>query len=305
MIILGKKYLFNEMELVFMQKKSGNLSWLSFSQSDFATLKKSIDEIIAKYGPQHIVLNSRQNPTNELLTYLTHLELEGNSFITTEHFMESELNKCYIPEDNSDLNYLQNISSYTPFQYFQKRIIDYIGSIGLLLVAWPVMLYTAYRIKKESPGPVFFRQSRIGIHGKPFQCIKFRSMHVNGHHDPYTRENDPRIFDYGAFIRRTRIDELPQIFNVLKGDMHFIGPRAEWDILVEEYEKEIPFYQKRHLVRPGITGNAQVNYPYGQNLDDTRQKLMYDFYYIKHWSFWSDIEIIYKTIHTVLEKKGL
>ena len=305
MIILGKKYLFSDLELAHMQKKSGNVAWLSSSQVDLETLKRNIGDVIVKYGPQLVILNTRENPSNELLTFLTHLEFTGNTFITTEHFMESELNKCYIPEDNSDLNYLQNISAFTHFQYLQKRLIDYVGALGLLLISWPAMLYSAYRIKKESPGPVFFRQSRVGIDGKPFECIKFRSMHVDGQHDPYTRENDPRIFEYGNFIRKVRIDELPQIFNVLKGDMHFIGPRAEWDILVKEYEKEIPFYQKRHLIRPGITGNAQVNYPYGQNLEDTRQKLMYDFFYIKGWSFYSDLMIIYKTVFTVLGKKGL
>ncbi len=305
MIILGKKHLFNDSELAYMQQKIGYISWLSSSENDFEILKTGIDEVIREHGSQLIIINTRENSSNELLTYLTHLELQGNQFITTEHFMEKHLCKCYIPDDNSDMSYLDSITSYSTFQYLQKRFIDYISAFGLLLIAWPVMLYTAYRVKKESPGPVLFKQSRVGIHGKTFQCIKFRSMHVNGHHDPYTRDDDPRIFGFGNFIRKARIDELPQLFNVLKGDMHFIGPRAEWNILVEEYEKEIPFYQERHLVCPGITGNAQVNYPYGRNIEDTRQKLMYDFHYIKHWNFARDMIIIYKTIQIVLGKKGL
>ena len=150
-----------------------------------------------------------------------------------------------------------------------------------------------------------FKQDRVGINKKIFKCIKYRSMHLNSYHDKYTRENDSRIFPWGEIMRKTRIDELPQMLNVLKGDMHLIGPRAEWKILVEEYEKEIPYYNERHLVRPGITGWAQVNYPYGSCIEDTKQKLMYDLYYIKHYSIWLDIKIVWKTIMVVLGKKGL
>ncbi len=150
-----------------------------------------------------------------------------------------------------------------------------------------------------------FKQLRVGINGQTFKCNKYRSMHLNSHHDKYTRENDNRVFPWGNFMRKTRIDELPQMLNVLKGDMHLIGPRAEWDILVKEYEKEIPYYNERHLVRPGITGWAQVMYPYGAGVEDAKQKLMYDLYYIKHYSLWLDIKIIWKTIMVVLGKKGL
>ena len=106
-------------------------------------------------------------------------------------------------------------------------------------------------------------------------------------------------------MRKTRIDELPQLLNVLKSEMHFIGPRAEWNILVESYEKEIPYYNERHIIRPGITGWAQVNYPYGSNIEDTKQKLMYDLYYIKHWSIWLELKVVWKTILVVLGKKGI
>jgi lipopolysaccharide/colanic/teichoic acid biosynthesis glycosyltransferase len=121
----------------------------------------------------------------------------------------------------------------------------------------------------------------------------------------YTQENDPRIFPYGDTMRKSRIDELPQILNIIKGEMHLIGPRAEWNELVEDYEQQIPFYKERHLVAPGITGWAQVNYPYGSNIEDTRQKLMYDLYYIKHWSIWLDLKIVWKTVMVVAGKKGI
>ena len=166
------------------------------------------------------------------------------------------------------------------------------------------MVYSAWKIKKESPGNILFKQKRIGIRGKKFSCYKFRSMHEDSHFDPYTRKNDERIFPWGSTMRRMRIDELPQLFNVLRGDMHLIGPRAEWHILVDEYEKELPYYSERHLVRPGITGWAQVNYPYGKNIEDTRQKLMYDLYYIKYWNIWLEIKTALLTVKVVFKKMG-
>jgi len=194
---------------------------------------------------------------------------------------------------------------YTKTQFFQKRLIDFIVGGSLLLVSMPVMLYTVFRIKKESPGSIFFKQSRIGLNGKPFMCYKFRSMHVNSKFNPYTQENDSRIFPFGNTMRKMRIDELPQLLNILKGEMHLIGPRAEWDILVKDYEKIIPNYHERHSVAPGITGLAQVCYPYGRNVDDAKKKLEYDMEYINNWSLKKELMVIFKTIKVVLGKEGL
>ncbi len=194
---------------------------------------------------------------------------------------------------------------YLRSQFIQKRVVDYTMATLLLICSSPVMLYTMYRIKKESKGPILFKQKRIGIGGKPFTCYKFRSMHINSHFNPYTKENDIRIFPYGVIMRKMRIDELPQLLNVFKGEMHLVGPRAEWDILVREYEKSIPNYHQRSLVRPGITGLAQVLYPYGQNLRDARHKLTYDKLYISNWSLWLEFKIIYQTIMVVLKRKGV
>ena len=194
---------------------------------------------------------------------------------------------------------------YTKTQFFQKRLIDFIVGGSLLLVSMPVMLYTIFRIKKESPGSIFFKQSRIGLNGKPFMCYKFRSMHVNSKFNPYTQENDSRIFPFGNTMRKMRIDELPQLFNILKGEMHLIGPRAEWDILVKDYEKIIPNYHERHTVAPGITGLAQVCHPYGRNVDDAKKKLEYDIEYITNWSLKKELMVIFKTIKVVLGKEGL
>ncbi len=203
------------------------------------------------------------------------------------------------------INKNKQLKGYTKFQYFQKRMVDVIVGGSLLLVSFPIALYTTYRIKKESPGTIFFKQSRIGLNGKPFTCYKFRSMHEDSQFNPYTQENDSRIFAYGNTMRKMRIDELPQLLNIIKGEMHLVGPRAEWDILVKDYENIIPNYHNRHLVAPGITGLAQVCYPYGRNVEDAKEKLKFDMEYINNWSLWQEIKVIYKTIEVVLGKRGM
>ncbi len=201
--------------------------------------------------------------------------------------------------------YLDSLEGYSKSAYLIKRVVDYIGAITLFLFTLPIMLYSIYRIKKESPGSIIFKQNRVGKDGEIFTCYKFRTMHENSYHDPYTRENDKRIFPWGKIMRKTRIDELPQLWNIIKGDMHLVGPRAEWDILSKEYEASISYYTKRFLVKPGITGWAQVNYHYGVGAEDAKEKLSYDLYYIKNWSLWLEIRTLIKTILVVLQEKGL
>ena len=199
----------------------------------------------------------------------------------------------------------EKVKGYSFIQYGLKRIFDIIMILLLFIVSLPIGLYTIYRIKKESKGSIFFKQNRVGLNGKIFTCYKFRSMHTNSHFNPYTEDNDSRIFSYGNIMRKYRIDELPQIFNVLKGDMHLIGPRAEWDILVDNYSKKINGYEKRHLVKPGITGLAQVSYPYGRNINDAIEKLKYDLFYIKNWSPWLELKVDFKTVLVILGKEGV
>ncbi|WP_457564532.1 sugar transferase, partial [Caminibacter sp.] len=220
-------------------------------------------------------------------------------------FLEKEFKKIYVPRKSE--KHFPKVRGYTKFQYFQKRVVDFITGGALFVLALPIMAYSAYRIKKESPDAgIFYTQYRIGKDGKKFKCYKFRSMRTDVEFfSHYTEDDDPRIFPWGAFMRKTRIDELPQLINVFKGEMHMIGPRAEWDELVKKYEETFPFYHERHKVAPGITGWAQVNYPYGRDIEDTRQKLMYDLYYIKDWNLWLEIKIILKTIAVIVRKKGL
>jgi exopolysaccharide biosynthesis polyprenyl glycosylphosphotransferase len=185
-----------------------------------------------------------------------------------------------------------------------KRLSDIaLASFGLLL-ALPLLPVVAALIKLEDRGPVFFFQSRVGRNRTLFNIVKLRSMRVNSGGDDYTRVGDSRITKIGKFLRNTRLDEVPQLWNVLVGDMSLIGPRAEWVKLVDDYEKRIPCYHFRHLVKPGITGWAQVNYNYGENIEDTLRKLEYDLYYIRYFSFILDASIVLKTIHIMLFGKG-
>ena len=187
-----------------------------------------------------------------------------------------------------------------------KRVFDLIIAVILIIMTIPILLITAIIIKLESPGPIVFKQFRIGKNMKKFKIYKFRSMrvHDSNKYSKYTLNNDERVTRFGKFIRKTRIDELPQLFCVLKGTMSFVGPRPEWDELVEEYEKKIPYYNLRHLIKPGITGWAQVMYPYGECVEDAQRKLEYDIYYLKNQDFLMDILTIMKTAKIVIFGKG-
>ncbi len=188
-----------------------------------------------------------------------------------------------------------------------KRLCD-LGSAGLLLLASaPVMLATALLIKLESPGPVLYRQQRVGLNGRHFDVIKFRSMRTDAEKDGRPRwatSNDDRVTRVGRVIRRLRIDELPQIFNVLLGDMSIIGPRPERPFFVEQLTRELPYYALRHSIKPGVTGWAQVRYPYGATVEDSLQKLQYDLYYIKNHNLMLDLLVLAETVGVVLTGKG-
>ena len=187
-----------------------------------------------------------------------------------------------------------------------KRGADLVIASTLMILLSPVALIAAILIKLESKGPIIFKQVRIGENMVPFKVYKFRSMKI---HDPkkyskYAQDNDNRVTKIGNFMRKTRIDELPQLFCILKGTMSFVGPRPEWDILAKEYEKQIPYYNLRHMIKPGLTGWAQVMYPYGENIEDTKRKLEYDLYYLKHQDLILDVLIILKTVKVILFGKG-
>lgn len=187
-----------------------------------------------------------------------------------------------------------------------KRLGDVAISGLLLLLTWPLILLGMLAVRADSPGPAIYRQKRVGLHGREFTVYKLRSMRLDAEKDgaQWAQKSDPRITRVGAFLRKTRLDELPQLVNVLKGDMSLVGPRPERLEFVRELEKTIPFYYTRHSVKPGVTGWAQVSYPYGASVEDARMKLEYDLYYIKNMSLLLDIKIILKTIGVVLFPTG-
>ena len=188
-----------------------------------------------------------------------------------------------------------------------KRALDVCVSIALLLLTLPLMVLVALLIKLDDPGAVLYRQQRIGLHGRPFTLLKFRSMTQDaekGGSPRWAQQQDPRITRVGSFIRPLRIDELPQLFNVLHGEMSLVGPRPERPHFVEQLARIIPLYAERSYVKPGLTGWAQVNYPYGASVEDARQKLSYDLYYVKNRSLMLDVLTLLATIRVVLFREG-
>jgi exopolysaccharide biosynthesis polyprenyl glycosylphosphotransferase len=188
----------------------------------------------------------------------------------------------------------------------QKRGLDLILAVLIGVVSLPLMLLATLAIRLDSRGPVFYHQERVGRYGKPFRVIKFRTMCVGAERDGarWAGLMDDRVTRAGRFLRKTRIDELPQLINVFRGEMSMIGPRPERQCFVDVLQEHIPFYGFRHCVRPGITGLAQVRYPYGATVDDARWKHKYDIYYIKNRTLWLDLRIVILTIKTVLRGMG-
>ena len=265
------------------------------------TLRKagnSIAGVILAEEPAHI------SPT--LTDALVRLHFERTPVYTLESFYEKFWQK--VPVLALDAVWpLQRgfpLSIDTPYSSF-KRLLDVIFALFALILLAPLFGLVALIVRLESPGPVIFRQERMGWHRRTFMCLKFRTMYVRTEEGSlYTQSNDSRITKTGNWLRKLRIDELPQLWNVLMSDMSLIGPRAEWVKCVALYEDYIPSYHFRHLVKPGITGWAQVNYPYGANLEDAIQKLKYDLYYIRHYSLKLDAMIVLKTIHVIFLARG-
>ncbi len=187
-----------------------------------------------------------------------------------------------------------------------KRALDVLISLTLLILTAPITLLAALIVRLESPGPVIYQQKRVGLHEREFTVYKFRSMRQDAEKNGavWAAKNDARVTRFGKFMRKTRIDELPQLWNVLRGDMSFIGPRPERMEFVRELKKTIPYYGMRHTVKPGLTGWAQVSYPYGASEEDARRKLEYDLYYIKNLSILLDMRILLKTMGVVLFPAG-
>ena len=270
-------------------------------------LEEALDKIaLGEIDAEAVVLREANAPLPaEVSDAMLDLYFRGVPIYTLEYFHEVYWRK--IPRYRLNQTWLFQEGfriTREPVYEHAKRLADLVlASLGLLLFL-PAMIPAVIAIWLEDRRPVLFVQTRIGRNRVPFRMFKLRTMRVGAGGDVYTRKSDSRITRVGRLLRASHLDEVPQLWNVLRGEMSLIGPRAEWDRLVQNYEQQIPCYHFRHLVKPGITGWAQVNYPYGANLEDTMRKLEYDLYYIRHFSFMLDATIVLKTIHIMLFGKG-
>lgn len=242
--------------------------------------------------------------TGKLLQY----KLEGLQYYNYLEFYETYENKLPISH-LSPKWFLENTGFeiyHNNFNLKAKRLLDLLFAMLIGIFAAPVIILAAIIVKLESKGPIFFIQERIGEGNRKFNIVKFRSMTTDAEKDgpQWASKNDNRVTKFGKIMRATRIDELPQLWNVLRGEMSFVGPRPEREFFIQQLEKEIPYYNLRHTVKPGLTGWAQVMYPYGASVEDAYRKLQYDLYYIKHHSIPFDVKVLLKTVTIVIFGKG-
>jgi sugar transferase (PEP-CTERM system associated) len=240
-------------------------------------------------------------------TVLLDSKLRGTRVLSVSAFCERHLGR--IDLETVDAHWLLRAEGFSQGRLANglKRALDVFVSVTLLVLTLPVMLMTALLIKLDSPGPVLYRQQRIGLHNEVFTLLKFRSMRVDAEASGaprWAQQRDPRITRVGRFIRPMRIDELPQLINVLLGEMSMIGPRPERPHFVQQLAQVIPLYRHRAYVKPGITGWAQVNYPYGASVEDAREKLAYDLYYVKNRGLLLDVLILCATVRVILFREG-
>ena len=259
-----------------------------------------IDEIV-------VALDEKRNATP--LDELLRCKLNGVEVTDILGFFEREQGKIPLDIMRPDWLIYSDGFDKSALKAIMKRIFDILASTLILALTWPFMLLAAIAIKLEDgiSAPILYRQERVGLLGKVFPVLKFRSMTVNAEKDgvaQWATKNDSRVTRTGSIMRKTRIDELPQILNVFRGDMSFVGPRPERPQFVEELATQIPYYHERHAVKPGITGWAQVCYPYGASLNDSVQKQEFDLYYIKNHTIFLDILILCQTAEVVLFGKG-
>ena len=276
----------------FLLKATDNLK--KFAQSE------QIDEIVVAVDDRR-----KKLPLDDLLN----CKMEGVNIIDGSSFYERECKKVPLELIQPSWMIFSDGFNVGRLNAFIRRTFDVIASLLLLLVSWPLMLITILLIKLEEglKAPVIYSQERIGLNGESFFVHKFRSMRIDAEKAGqaiWAQKNDTRVTRVGDFIRKVRIDELPQIFNVLLGDMSFVGPRPERPVFVDQLNEKIPYYSERHRVKPGITGWAQLCFAYADSEEDSREKLQYDLYYIKNQSLLLDILILIQTVEVVLFKKG-
>jgi len=252
--------------------------------------------------PQGIILPTHLSPENEINKIL-YSHLSKDFYATTVNdFYETVFRKIPIEELNESW-FIKNVARRSLYEKL-KHPFEFVAALILFIILLPLSILIALLITITSPGPVIYKQKRVGKGGKEFTLYKFRTMRKNAEKGgaQWAKENDSRVIPFGKFLRHTHLDELPQLMNILKGDISFIGPRPERSEFVEQLRKEIPFYDIRHLSKPGITGWAQINYRYGASIEDAYNKLEYDIFYTKNRSFILDVAIILKTLKLLFVK---
>lgn len=255
-----------------------------------------LDRVLERYRPDEVVSAIPAEEFSQTPAIISACEKAGVKLSMIPFYAEyMPSNPQFDDLDGLPLMNIRRIPLDNWGNAFLKRCMDLVGSLLLIVLTSPVMLFAAIGVKLSSPGPVIFRQERIGRDKKPFSMYKFRSMRVNGGQDTgWSRDHDDRKTKFGALIRKCSIDELPQLFNVLKGDMSLVGPRPEVPFYVEQFKEEIPLYMVKHQVRPGITGWAQVNGFRGDT--SICGRIECDIYYIEHWTLFFDIKILFMTL---------
>ncbi len=263
---------------------------------------------VENLGVSEVVLALEERRNSLPLKDLLRIKTAGVHVNDFSSFIERETGRVDLDTVNpSWLIFSDGFSSGRAVSSVAKRIFDLAVSALLLFLTAPLIVVFALLVKLDSRGPAFFRQTRVGLYGESFDLVKLRSMRTDAEADgkaQFAAKNDPRVTRIGRFIRKVRIDELPQAWSVLTGHMSFVGPRPERPEFVADLEEKLPYYAERHMVKPGITGWAQVNYPYGANLEDSRHKLEYDLYYAKNYTPFLDLLIILQTLRVVLWHEG-
>ncbi|WP_187335766.1 TIGR03013 family XrtA/PEP-CTERM system glycosyltransferase [Novosphingopyxis iocasae] len=269
---------------------------------------RNLKKFVVRMNASEVVLALEERRNALPLDDLLRIKTTGVHVNDLSTFLERETGRVDLDSVNpSWLIFSDGFSAGRRISTIAKRCFDMLASGLLLLLTGPIILFFALLVKLESKGPAFFRQTRVGRFGEDFQILKLRSMRTDaeaGGKAIWASENDPRITRVGRFIRKVRIDELPQAWSVLKGEMSFVGPRPERPEFVSDLEKEMPYYAERHMVKPGITGWAQINYPYGASVEDARHKLEYDLYYAKNYTPFLDLLILLQTLRVVLWPDG-
>ena len=260
-----------------------------------------------RVGATEVVLALQERRNSLPLKDLLRVKTQGVHVNDFSSFLERELGRVDLDTLNpSWLIFSDGFSAGRRWSSIAKRSFDILVGALLLLLSLPVIVVFAVLVKLDSKGPAFFWQQRVGLYGRPFWVVKLRSMRTDAEKDgaKWACENDPRITRLGRFIRKVRIDELPQTWSVLKGEMSFVGPRPEVPHFVNDLEDKLPYYAERHMVKPGITGWAQINFPYGASIEDARHKLEYDLYYAKNYTPFLDLLILLQTLRVILFPAG-